>query len=328
MRNLVTRILLGAAVLGLAASLPLSQARAAFPDRNINLIVPFSPGGGYDSIARAVARSMKKFLPEGVNVIVKNVTGAAGLRAAVFVYRAKPDGYTISHMQSSGMIGLEMIAEKSVGYETAKYTWLARVGADAFGLHVSAKGPYKTIADLQKAKRITWGVEGIGVGRWFGSFLAAKAFGIDFHVVAGYRGTGESLPALLRGDFDIWAQPIDHPSVTSYLGTDLRPVAQLDKKRAVNAPDVKTSYEMGYDLYFSDLRAFGGPPGMPEDRAKILEDLLLKAMRDKEYVDWKNKSSIVLVEGPGSTVSQDLKYYQDLFQANIEEMRKAAKATQ
>ena len=326
MRNLMTKILLGAAVLGLAASLPLSQAQAAFPDRNINIIVPFSPGGGYDAIARATARSMKKFLPKGVNVIVKNVTGAAGRRASVFMYRAKPDGYTIAHFQASGMLGDQMLSETPVGFETSKYTWLARVGADPFGLHVSAKGPYKSIEDLQKAKRITWGVEGIGVGRWLGSFLAAKAFGIDFHVVAGYRGTGESLPALLRGDFDIWAQPIDHPSVTSYLGTDLRPVAQLDRKRAVNAPDVKTSFEMGYDIYFSDLRAFGGPPGISAERAKILEDLLLKAMRDKDYVDWKNSSSIQLVEGPASTVSEDLKYYENLFKANLDEMRKAAKA--
>ena len=326
MRHLTTRILLGALALGLAASLPLSQARAEFPDRNINIVVPFSPGGGYDAIARATARSMKKFVPKGVNIIVKNVTGAAGRRASVFMYRAKPDGYTIAHFQASGMLGDEMLSETPVGFETSKYTWLARVGADPFGLHVSAKGPHKSIADLQKAKRITWGVEGIGVGRWLGSFLAAKTFGIDFHVVAGYRGTGESLPALLRGDFDVWAQPIDHPSVTSYLGTDLRPVVQLDRKRAVNAPEVQTSYEMGYDLYFSDLRAFGGPPGIPEDRAKILEDLLLKAMRDKDYVDWKNSSSIQLVEGPGSSVTEDLKYYENLFRANLKEMRAAAKA--
>ena len=83
---------------------------------------------------------------------------------------------------------------------------------------------------------------------------------------------------------------------------------------------------MGYDIYFSDLRAFGGPPGISAERAKILEDLLLKAMRDKDYVDWKNSSSIQLVEGPASTVSEDLKYYENLFKANLDEMRKAAKA--
>ena len=145
-------------------------------------------------------------------------------------------------------------------------------------------------------------------------------------MVAGYGGTGESLPALLRGDFDVWAQPIDHPSVTSYLGTDLRPVVQLDRKRAVNAPDVQTSYEMGIDLSFSDLRAFGGPPGIPADRAKILEGLLLRSMTDKLYTDWKKQSSIQLVEGSASSVSEDLKYYENLFQANLKEMRAASKA--
>lgn len=328
MRNLTTRILLGTLMLGLAAGLPLSQAHAEFPDRNINLIVPFSPGGGYDSIARAIARSMKKYIPKGVNVIVKNVTGAGGLRAQVFVYRAKPDGYTIAHMQSSGMLGWEMLSEKPVGYETRKYTWLARVGADPFAVHVSAKGPHKSIEDLQKAKRVTWGVESIGVGRWFASFLAAKAFGIDFQVVAGYLGTGQSLPALLRGDFDAWAQPIDHASVISYLGTELRPVAQLHKTRAVNAPELPTSEEMGHPLFFSDLRAIAGPPGIPADRAKILEDLLLKSMRDELYIDWKKKSSTVLVEGPGSAVIEDLTYYENLFKANLADLRKAAKNVQ
>ena len=109
MRNLTTRILLGALALGLAASLPLPQAQAEFPERNINIVVPFSPGGGYDAIARATARSMKKFVPKGVNIIVKNVTGAAGRRASVFMYRAKPDGYTIAHVQASGMLGDEML---------------------------------------------------------------------------------------------------------------------------------------------------------------------------------------------------------------------------
>lgn len=323
MRNLATRTLLGALALCLAAGLSPAPAGAAFPERNITLIVPFSPGGGYDSIARAIGRSMKKYLPEGVSVIVKNVTGAGGLRASVAVYRGKPDGYTIAHFQSSGMLGLQMLKGGGIGFDTAKYTWLARVGADPFGLFVSAKGPFKSIKDLQAAERITWGVESIGVGRWFGSFLAAKTFGIDFNVVAGYRGTGESLPALLRRDFDVWAQPIDHPSVTPYLGTDLLPVVQLDRKRPVNAPDVKTSYETGYDLYFSDLRAIGGPPGIPADRAKVLEDLLLKAMNDPEYVAWKKQSSIVLVAGPGSAVAEDLKYYQGLFEANLEDMKKA-----
>lgn len=307
----------------LAAVLAPSVAGAAFPDRNITLIVAFSPGGGYDSIARAIGRSMQKFLPDGVNVIVKNVTGAGGVRGHVAVYRAKPNGYTIGHLQAAGMMGLQIIrGEKKVGYDMNKITWLAHVGDDPFAVMVSKKGPFKTLKDLQNAKRVRWGTTGIGAGRWFAEYFSAQTFGIDFDVVAGYGGTGEELPALIRGDFDSWAQPIDHPSVVPYLKDDLLPIVQLDKKRAVNAPDVPTAEQLGYDFVFADVRAVGGPPGIPADRAKILEDLLLKAMNDSDYKEFLAKASLRLVPGPGSEVKEAMKYYENLYTKYREPMIK------
>lgn len=298
----------------LAAVLLPSAARAAFPEQNITLIVTFSPGGGYDSIARAVGRSMQKFLPKGVNVIVKNVTGAGGVRGTVAIYRAKPDGYTIGHLQSAGMLGLQILrGVDKVGFDMTKFTWLAQVGADAFGVMVSKKGPFKSLEDLQKAKRVRWGTTGIGAGRWFAEYFSAKTFGIDFDVVAGYRGTGEELPALIRGDFDAWAQPIDHPSVVPYLKEELLPVVQLSNKRAINAPSVPTAKELGYDFQFADVRSMGGPPGIPADRAKILEDLLLKAMNDDDYKAFLAKSQINLESGPGEEVAKEMAYYQQLY---------------
>jgi len=103
---------------------------AAFPDRNIVLVVPFSPGGGFDSISRAIARSMKKYTPKGVDVIVKNVIGAGGLNGTVFLYRSKPNGYMIGHLYS-GQLPTQMFrGGKSVGYDMQKFTWLAQVGRD------------------------------------------------------------------------------------------------------------------------------------------------------------------------------------------------------
>lgn len=314
--------LFAAASLTAAMLLP-SPATAAFPDRNITLIVTFSPGGGYDSIARAIGRSMQKFLPDGVNVIVKNVTGAGGVRGTVAVYRAKPDGYTIGHLQSAGMLGLQILrgADK-VGFDMTKMSWLAQVGADAFGIIVSRKGKFKSLEDLQKAERVRWGTTGIGAGRWFAEYFSARTFGIDFDVVAGYRGTGEELPALIRGDFDAWAQPIDHPSVVQYLKEELLPVVQLADKRAINAPSVPTAKELGYDFRFADVRSMGGPPGIPADRAKILEDLLLKAMNDEDYKDFLNQSKINLESGPGEEVLKEVAYYQQLYTKHREDMLK------
>ncbi len=325
MGKMKRRTILTLAVLCLVTALVIPSAvGAAFPDRNIILVVTFSPGGGYDSIARAVARSMSQYLPKGVHVVVKNISVAGGVRGHVAVYRAKPDGYTIGHLQASGQLGLQVLkGPKAIGFDLTKYTWLARVGADPYGLFVATKGKYNTFEKLQKAKKVLWGVPGIGVSRWYASFLTAQALGIDFDVVAGYRGTGESLPGMIRGDFDAWSNPIDHPSTVPYLDGDIKAIVQLDKKRAVNAPDVKTAEERGYNFNLAELRAIGGPPGIPADRAKILEGLLLKAMSDKLFKEFKDKSKTVLVAGPANTVIEDLGYYDKLYQTHREAMLKA-----
>ncbi|MFQ5849630.1 MAG: Bug family tripartite tricarboxylate transporter substrate binding protein [Candidatus Binatia bacterium] len=290
-------------------------AQAAFPERNITLIVTFSPGGGFDTIARAIARSMKKYLPKGVSVIVKNVTGAGGVTGTVFVYRAKPDGYTIGHIYADGMLGLQMLkGVKKAGYDIHKFTWLALVGGESYGLLLRKDSPYRSVKDLQRAKRVTWGVEGVGVTRWFPAFIAAKELGIPFEVVAGYRGTGESLPALLRGDYDVFTQPIDHPSIVPYLKTgEIRPLVHLSETRAKNAPGVPTAKEVGYDLVVKLSRAIGAPPGVPADRAKILEDLLLKAMADADYKKFVAKSGIALVPGNARKAKKDLEGFATLY---------------
>ena len=73
----------------IALSAPLSAAQETFPSKDINLVVTYSPGGGFDSIARAIARSMTKEMPKGLNVIVKNITGAAGVRGTTSLYRVQ-----------------------------------------------------------------------------------------------------------------------------------------------------------------------------------------------------------------------------------------------
>lgn len=291
-------------------------ARADFPDRNITLVVTFSPGGGFDAVARAVGRSMKKYLPAGVDVIVKNVTGAGGVTGTVHLYRARPDGYTVGHLYTDGMLGLQILrGADNIGYDTTKFAYVALIGGEPFGLLVRKASPYRSIKDLQQARRVTWGVEAVGVTRWFPAFIAAKEMGISFEVVAGYGGTGEALPALLRGDYDVFTQPIDHPSIVPYLRTgEMRPVVSLGRTRAKNAPDVPTAKELGYNVLLSLSRSIAAPPGTPPDRARILENLFLKAMGDEDYKAFIAKSGIALEPGSAADARDDLKAFVDLYE--------------
>lgn len=320
-------LLFRAVMIGLVALLLFAPAaHAEFPTKNINSIVTFSPGGGFDSISRAISRFGDNYLPKGVKMIVKNVTGAGGVTGTVYLYRSKPDGYTIGQMYGGMMPVPFLRGAAKAGYDFEKFTWVARVGGEPYALLLRGKSKYKSLEDLQKSKRVTWGVEAIGAGRWFDAFIAAKELGVPFEVVSGYRGTGDNLPGLLRGDHDVFLQPIDHPSVVPYLKTgEVRPVLTLGPKRAVNAPDVRTAKEAGYNFTLSSSRHMAAPPGTPADRVKILETLILKAMSDKGFQDWLKESGLVLDPGGTARANKDIADLAALYRKYTPAMKKTLK---
>ncbi len=275
------------------------SAQDSFPSKNITLIVTYSPGGGFDSIARAIARSMKKELPKGVHVIVKNITGAAGVRGTTVLYRSKPDGYTIAHLDVQALIGLQVL-RGNVIYDMSKMTWLARVGFEPVGIMVSEKSPSGTIDELKKAKTLKWGVLAVGGPIWQQSFIAAKALDISFGgVVSGYGGNSETIPGLLRGDFDAIATVPVSPAILPLVkSNELSVPVVLGKKRYGALPDVPTAKEAtGKEVLIGVIRAIAAPPGMPSAKAKTLERLLLNAMSDEEYKMFVKKSGQPLVPG-------------------------------
>ena len=306
--------------IALSASAP--SAQDVFPSKDINLVVTYSPGGGFDSIARAIARSMTKGMPKGLNVIVKNITGAAGVRGATALYRAKPDGHTIAHLDVQGLIGHQLLRGGKVGYDMSKLTWLARIGFEPVGIMVNAKSAYHTVDDLRKAKTLKWGVLAIGGPIWQQSFVAAKALGIPFSgVVSGYRGNSETIPALLRGDFDAIATVPVSPAVLPLLrSNELRVPVVLGKNRYDALPDVPTAKEAsGTEFLIGVIRAIAGPPGLPADRAKVLERLLVNAMHDADYKNFVKKSGQPLA--PGN--AEETKELVSLAQGTVEKYSKA-----
>jgi len=189
---------------------------------------------------------------------------------------------------------------------------------------VGRNSPFKNLEDLQQAKRVKWGVEGIGVSRWIPTFVIAKELGIHMDVVSGYAGTSEGMPAMIRNDFDVYAQPIDHPTTASYIKSgDVIPILHLHDKRPVNAPDTPTAMEKGYDLRLYVGRSIVAPPGLPEERKKILEDLFMKAMTDPEYKEFLAKSKTPIVPGDSEEAEKDLANYIQKYTKHADAMREA-----
>ena len=136
--------------LSIFISLSLTAVAGAekYPRKNIVWIVSSAPGGGFDTYARAISPYLSKYLPNNVNVIIKNITGAGGLKGATQIFYSKPDGYTIGYIYYPGIAIIQM--DTNIGFDPNKLVPIGQIAVDAQGLFVSAKSNIKTLADLQK----------------------------------------------------------------------------------------------------------------------------------------------------------------------------------
>jgi tripartite-type tricarboxylate transporter receptor subunit TctC len=121
-----------------------------YPSDDITLIIPYGPGGGFDSFARAIAPAMQKYLPRPVNVIPLNLPGGGGGRGMAQLYRTRPDGLTLGMFPIPGAMILQQ-QQNSRDFDLEKFTWLGIFGpSDNYAMAVGANSPIRSVADLQQ----------------------------------------------------------------------------------------------------------------------------------------------------------------------------------
>jgi tripartite-type tricarboxylate transporter receptor subunit TctC len=313
--------------LALLFSVPLcvaaGAASAAFPEKEITWIVPYSVGGGYDAWSRQIGIAMKKYLPAGTDVVIRNVTGAGGRTGSITLYRAKPDGYTVGLLDVAGLIPYQKaVGADKAGFDVDKFAWVGRVANEPWVLLTSGKSPLRTVGDLKNKKDLSWGIEGPGSTKWLFSVLEAREMGLPMRFVSGYGGTGEMIPASIRGDFDVWtnAGPAHIPYVAS---GDLRALFQTGERRMAAFPDVPTVKELGFNLVAEILRLVAAPPGTPADRVKVLEQAFLKAMNDPDFKSWVEKSKQEANPGGQKEAAQSAAAFADLVERHMNDLRES-----
>lgn len=286
MRTMARRV--AAALIALVAAT--GAARADYPERNIEMIIPHAAGGGFDLYARAVGRVMEKHLPRSVKVIPQNITGAGSRRGTAALYRAAPDGYTIGIVSMPGAVEPQVLGEE-VHYDLDRLTWLGAIDTGIYMLVVGNKTPYRTFEDLKRAGKPIF-VATTGGSDLTNGKIAADAYGLEFKYLTGYKGAPEGLLAVTRGEAD--ASMAVANIVAPYVANgDLRPllVFQNNAKRAV-FPDVPTTEDLGHPAlaHMGLYRPFAAPPALPASIREILVTAVQKALRDPELADWSAKS--------------------------------------
>ncbi|HSH12338.1 MAG TPA: tripartite tricarboxylate transporter substrate-binding protein, partial [Desulfurivibrionaceae bacterium] len=232
---------LGTAAFALAALGLAGPAGAAFPEKNITFVIPYGPGGGFDTYVRKIAPVMEKYLPNKVNVVPKNVAGAGGKKAIASLYRGKPDGYTIAIFNMPGML-LDKILGQKTSYDIDKFVWLGRIAQSKYVLTVGTKGKYQTVQDLQKAKNLKYAVTSPSSTSYVAGKIMSAALGLDVKFLPGYKGSSKISLSIVRGDTHLSLF-----NTRSYVrwakGGDLKAVLSFEKKSSF--PGVPTAAEIG-----------------------------------------------------------------------------------
>ena len=250
-----------------------------YPTKPIEFIVPWSPGGGSDTLMRIVAKYLGEYL--GVPVPVINKPGVAGTIGLIEAKDKPNDGYHIAQIHE-GLPTAYHLGITEINY----YDFLpvASMTSSPQYLAVKQDFPANTIEEFvkyAKEHQVLMGCTMRGIIEIWGRIFEDKT-GIQLKYVS-YEGTGERVKALAGGFVDTVI--CDYPSGNQFVKAGkFRFLASATKERLEWTPDIPTMIESGYDLKWSVRRGIVVPKGTPLDRVKILEEALRKVAQDKNFI--------------------------------------------
>jgi tripartite-type tricarboxylate transporter receptor subunit TctC len=267
------------AVVGLAAT-----AMAAYPDKPIQLIVPYSAGGSTDVLARAIGQVAPRFFPQPV--VVVNKAGGGGIPGRVDVVKARPDGYTLLFGWGSGE-DLVVPHQRSLPYDIFKdFETVCRISVHSIVLAAPTNAPYKTLPELVKWAKanepVTATVSTKGGSVDITLLLFAKAAGFKLTTVPG-SGGADAITKLVGGHVPFGGQ---HPSeVLPHFKADrLKGLAVAFDKRDPSVPDIPTFKEFGYDVVTAgSVKGVAVPKGTPKEITAYLEKQFKAIADDAEF---------------------------------------------
>ena len=300
----------GCAAAAMLASLALiaapharAQAVAEFyRGKQISLVTSASVGGGYDQYARLIAKHMQRHIPGEPNIIVQNMVGAEGLRAANFLYNvAAQDGTVIGGLsRNTGLARFYDFNNAGIQFDARKFHWLGSPQQEIGLFILSTKSGLGSLDDL-KTRDVTVSSTAHNSPSTIYSRILNATIGTRLKPIEGYDGSQACLMALERGEVDAHVSGGSSAPFRARIAPwldngEAKVIMQMGMKRDPAFADVPTAIEVEsapadkqmFEIAFAEQvmgRPFVLPPGVPRDRIVALRSAFDATMKDTEFLD-------------------------------------------
>ncbi|TJZ79956.1 Bug family tripartite tricarboxylate transporter substrate binding protein [Paracoccus hibiscisoli] len=290
-----------AAILAMTTVLALPAVAQDYPSGNIEMVVPYPPGGGTDIPARLISDWLTR--DRGWNFVVLNQPGAAGTIGLDQLSRAEADGYTIGIGQTANMaINPAMNAE--VAYDPlTDFTPIIPIVTQPVGIIVPNDSPFEDFGQLVEAARadpgsLLYGTPGQGTGGHMAIARLMQQGDLEFEQVP-YSGIAQAISDVMGGVVDFYVGSV--PSVLPHANSgSVRLLAVTSLEPFPIIPDVPTVASFGFEGYEAqDWKAVVGPAGMPDEAVAALNAAINEALQDPTLIaNFETQGSVVMGGSP------------------------------
>ena len=274
--------------------------------RTVTLVVSSSAGGGYDIMARTVARYLGKHLPGNPRIVVTNMPGAGGITATNYLYRAAPkDGTFIGSVQNN--LPFEpLLGTREAIYDPTKFNWLGSPSIEVGLIVVWRNVPINTIEDL-KQREITVGSSGANSTPSFYARLINETLKTKMKIVVGYPGQNEVYLAMERGEVDgfpsLFYNTLNATRPNWRTERNVKLILQYGLEKEPALPNVPSALDLVTDPEDKQLlqaglaqvtmgRPYLMPPDVPAERVAIMRKALEDTFKDAGFLADSNRLAL------------------------------------
>ena len=314
-------------------------AEEFYAGKTIRIVVGAGAGGGFDTYARLFARHVANYIPGQPSIIVQNMPGAGMLIAAKYlISQAKPDGLTIGHWTGALILQNVMGNPAANMVDGRKIGWLGAPLVANSTCVLSRQSGIKTVEDWFKSpKPLKFGGQGTGSSTSDTPRMLKAALGLPIQVVEGYSGTAAVRLAIESGEMDGlcgWGwESIKTTAYDKVKSGDLTIVLQSSLERHPELKQIPAAMEYAKDERARTLievdaynhgtleRVFSLPPGVPEERVRLLQKAFMDTWRDPELLKEAAKAKFEISPVDGPAIAKDIRVLYQLKPALVEELK-------